>query len=291
MSAPGPDGGTVGLIAGNQGLPLLAARRLKAQGRVLAVIGLTGETDPGVYGLADHFLEVGLGQIGAMGRFLVGHGVGPLCIVGGVSRRSVIDSYVPDEVAIGIMESLEDFQTDTILRAVAGYLESLGPKVVSVASLVPELLVREGQLGALAPAAGLMAELRLAFFLAKELGRLDCGQTVVVSDRIAVALEGADGTDATIRRGAALCRKPVAVAKAVKPGQDLRLDLPVIGPETISVLTGCGAAGLALDASGLIMIEPDRCLAMADEAGLAVVGFGAGAEAWLGEFRKGLPDV
>jgi DUF1009 family protein len=290
LSDRGPEGGTVGLIAGNMRLPLMAARRLKAQGRELAVIGLAGETDPGVYELADHFMETGLGQIGAMGRFLTERGVGRLCIVGGVSRRSVVESYLPDEEAVRIMESLENYQTDTILRAVAAYLESLGPKVVSVASLVPELLVKEGQLGGKAPGAGLMAELRLAFFLAKELGRLDCGQTAVVSDRIAVALEGADGTDATIRRGAALCRKPVAVAKAVKPGQDLRLDLPVIGPETISVLAECGAAGLALDATGLIMLEPEKCLAMADAAGLAVLGFGAEAEGWLADRRKGLSD-
>jgi DUF1009 family protein len=268
------------------GLPLLAARRLKDQGRTLVVLGLTGETDPGVYKLADHHLETNLGQIGAMGRFLVEHDVGELCIVGGVSRQSVVDSYVPDEAAVMIMESLENFQTDTILRAMAAYLESLGPHIVSVAALVPELLVKPGRLGAKEPDPELLRELKLAFYLARELGRLDCGQTVVVSDRIAVALEGADGTDATIRRGAALCRKSVAVAKAVKPNQDFRLDLPVIGPGTLSVLIEVKAAGLALDATGLIMLEPEKCLEMADQAGLVVLGFGEEAEEWLEGLRQ-----
>ncbi|MDR3135361.1 MAG: UDP-2,3-diacylglucosamine diphosphatase LpxI [Deltaproteobacteria bacterium] len=281
-----PNGPVVGLIAGNMSLPLMAACRLKAQGKTLAVVGLAGETDPRVRELADYYLEVNLGQLGAMGRFLAGHGVGSLCVVGGVSRESVVNSYDPDEEAIRVMETLDNFQTDNILRALAVYVESLGPKVVSVASLVPELLVKPGQLTAKAPGEELLTELRLAFYLARELGRLDCGQTVVVSDRLAVALEGADGTDATIRRGAALCHKPVAVAKAVKPNQDFRLDLPVIGPGTISVLAEVKAGGLALDATGLIMLEPEKCLEMADKAGLAIMAFGQEANGWLGDLKK-----
>jgi DUF1009 family protein len=276
----------VGLIAGNLSLPLLAARRLKAQGRTLVVLGLVEETDPGIYELADHYLEINLGQIGAMGRFLVEHKVEELCIVGGVSRDSIVNSYVPDDEAIEIMESLPNFQTDTILRAVAAYIESLGPKIVSIARLVPELLVKEGLLSDKAPDPELLKELKLAFFLARELGRLDCGQTAVVSDRLAVALEGADGTDATIRRGASLCQKAVAVAKAVKPNQDHRLDLPVIGPETISVLIEAKAAGMALDASGLIMLEPERCLEMTNRADLVLLAFGAEAESWLKDYKE-----
>ena len=284
---PGANGpGVVGLIAGNLSLPVMAARRLKAQGLTLVAVGLVGETDPEVYRLADHSLETNLGQIGAMGRFLAGHGVEKLCVVGGVTRQSVVNSYVPDEEAIKIMESLDNFQTDTILRALADYVESLGPRIVSVAELVPELLVKPGLLTPKAPNEELLKELRLAFYLARELGRLDCGQTVVVSDRLAVALEGADGTDATIRRGAALCQKRVAVAKAVKPNQDFRLDLPVIGPETIAVLAESRAAGLALDAGGLIMLEPEKCLEMAERADLVVLAFGPEAEYWLTERRR-----
>jgi DUF1009 family protein len=276
----------VGLIAGNMSLPVMAARKLKAQGRTLAVVGLVNETDQRVYELADYSLETNLGQIGAMGRFLVESGVSQLCVVGGVSRESVINSYVPDEEALKLMESLDNFQTDNILRALAAYVESLGPKIVSVATLVPELMVQSGTLTMRGPDPELLTELKLAFYLARELGRLDCGQTVVVSDRIAVALEGADGTDATILRGAGLCKKRVAVAKAVKPNQDFRLDLPVIGPGTIEVLIKAQAAGLALDATGLIMIDPERCLEMADEAGLVIVSFGLEAEGWLAEYKK-----
>ena len=212
-----------------------------------------------------------------MASFFISHGAGVVALAGGISRDGLITRYEPDEEAAKVMESVDSFQTYTILRAVAGYLESRGLKLVSVAELIPELLVSPGLLTSKAPSGDLLDDLRLAFRLAKELGRLDCGQTVVVSDKIAVALEGADGTDATIRRGASLCRKPIAVAKVVKPSQDFRLDLPVIGPETIEALVECEAGALALDAGGLIMLEPERCVAMAEAGNLAMVAWREGS--------------
>lgn len=298
MSEFAPSSEVVGLIAGNRSLPVLAARAVKARGGQLAVAGLAGETDPAVYALADLKTEVPLGALGAMADFFVSSGVSKLAMVGGVSRDNIISRYNPDPDAVKLMESLETFQTDSILRAVAAYLESRGLRLVSVAELTPELLVPPGTLTSKAPEGDLMADLKLAFRLAKELGRLDCGQTVVVSDKIAVALEGADGTDATIRRGASLCLKPVAVAKVVKPSQDFRLDLPVIGPETIGALVEVKAGALALDAGGLIMLDPERCLSLAEAGNLAIVawrddegrigGSGRGSERVLNPaFEKG----
>jgi DUF1009 family protein len=251
----------------------MAAKAIKKRGGKLVVAGLSGETSPQVYELADESMEAPLGALGAMVDFFLSHGCSALAMVGGVSREGLVSRYQPDEEAVKVMESVESYQTDTILRALAAYLEGRGLRLLSVAELTPELLVSPGVLTRKAPEGELLEDLKMAFRLAKELGRLDCGQTVVVSDKIAVALEGADGTDATIRRGAALCRKPVAVAKVVKPSQDFRLDLPVIGPETIESLSQVKAGALALDAGGLIMLEPERCLAMAEEAGLSIVAW------------------
>jgi DUF1009 family protein len=263
----------VGLIAGNQQLPVLAAKRVKESGQTLVVVGLAGETDPVISTISDYYLETPLGQLGKMANFFLDHKVERVCLAGGVSRENIISSYQPDQEAVKVMEKLTSFQTDTILRAVADYLEELGLKLVSVADIIPEILIHPGLLTQKAPDDEQLEDLKLAFRLAKELGRLDCGQTVVVSDKIAIALEGADGTDATIRRGAALCRKPISVAKVVKPRQDTRLDLPVIGPTTIATLVECRAGALALDAGGLIMLEGDKCLQMANQAGMVIVAW------------------
>jgi DUF1009 family protein len=261
MSQPQP----VGLIAGNLTLPILTAQQLRREGAPLVVVGLKGETDPALQDLADHYLEVTLGHLQPLADFFLHHGARKICMVGGVSRDNITNGYEPDEAAIEVLETLDHFHTDAILRAVTVWLEKRGLTLVSVADLCPDLLVKPGQLTQTTPSPELMEDLRLAFKVAKELGRLDVGQTVVVSDKIAVALEGADGTNATIRRGAALCRKPVAVAKVLKPSQDTRLDLPVIGLETIEVLVECGVGGLALDAQGLIMLDQEKCVALADQ--------------------------
>jgi DUF1009 family protein len=263
----------IGFIAGNQQLPVLAAQKVKERGDSLVVVGLRGETEPELKTLADHYLETPLGQLDAMAKFFLAHKVQKVCLAGGVSRDNIINSYDPDEEAVKVMEKLTNFQTDTILRAVGDYLESLGLQLVSVTDIVPEIRIKPGVLTQKSPDDEQLEDLKLAFHLAKELGRLDCGQTVVVSDKIAVALEGADGTDATIRRGAGLCRKPISVAKVVKPSQDTRLDLPVIGLKTIETLVECKAGALALDAGGLIMLQSRRCLELADQSNLAIVAW------------------
>jgi DUF1009 family protein len=266
----------IGLIAGNQDLPKYAARKIRSEGIPLCAVGLIGETDPEIRDLSDFYLEVPLGGLQAMADFFLTNGAVKICMAGGVSRERVVAGYQPDEAALELMAGLDNFHTDAILRALAGWLEAKGLNLVSVAELVPDLAVSPGLLTELPPTKSLLADLKLAYSVAKELGRLDVGQTVVASDKIVVALEGADGTDATIKRGAALCRKPVAVAKVVKPLQDVRLDPPVVGPETFSVLADCRAGALALDARGLIFLEREKCLSIANSVGLSVV-------AWLND--------
>ncbi|MDR2200030.1 MAG: UDP-2,3-diacylglucosamine diphosphatase LpxI [Deltaproteobacteria bacterium] len=263
----------VGLIAGNRQLPLIAARAVKKRGGSLAVCGISGETESELRKLADHHTELPLGQLKPIADFFLQAGVKTLAMAGGVSRANILENYRPDEAAVKLMESLSDFQTDTILRALAGYLESRGLALISVSELAPELMARPGQMGAHSPAPELEADLALAFKVAKELGRLGVGQTVVVSDKICVALEGADGTDPTILRGAALSKRPVAVAKVVKPGQDTRFDLPVVGPPTLELLTRVKAGGLVLDAGGVLILDEPRCVEIADQGGLALLGW------------------
>jgi DUF1009 family protein len=270
----------VGFIAGNLSLPVLAARKVKEEGRFLAVAAIAGEASAELRNLADRYTELSLGELAPMAGFFLDAGVTDVCMAGGVSRETIIRNYRPDEEAVRLLEGLASFQTDTILRAVAGWLEVRGLRLVAVTDLVPEILVRPGRLGATEPSGELMADLAFAFRIARELGRLDVGQTAVACDKIAVALEGADGTDATIRRGAALCSKPVAVAKVLKPSQDTRLDLPVVGPPTIRLLAEVGAGGLVLDARGLILLDEEECVRLADAAGLALL-------AWLDPPRGG----
>ena len=265
--------GAIGLIAGNRDLPLLVAEKARELGRPLAVAAFPGEAEPRLADLAENFTWLKLGQLTALADFFQAAGVRDLVMIGGLTRESLFN-YEPDEAAVNLMATLDDYHTDKILRAVCLWLEERGFRVRSASELLPELLTPPGLLTNRAPSDELLADLRVAWRVAKELGRLDVGQCAVVSDRITLAVEAAEGTDAAVRRGAALADKPVAVAKVVKPGQDPRLDPPVIGPETIRAMAETGRVGaLVIDAGQVLMVNPAETIRLADEAGLALLAW------------------
>lgn len=263
----------IGLIAGNRELPLMVAAKARSLGRPLAVVGIEGEADPALADQADRFTLIKLGQLRALLDFFLAAGVEDLVMIGGIDRETIVFNYEPDEMFVEMLEELDDFHTDKILRAVTGRLEAEGLKLRAVTELLPELLTPPGLLTRAEPTEELAADLRVAWRIAKELGRLDVGQTAVVSDRITLAAEAAEGTDEAVRRGAALADKPVAVAKVVKPMQDLRLDPPVIGPETVRVMVEAGVGALAVDAAHILIINREETIRLADEAGLAIVAW------------------
>ncbi len=266
-------GAVLGLLAGNRDLPLMVAEKARAAGYSLAVAGLEGEAEPRLAGLADRFVWVKLGQFQAMVDFFRSAGVRDLIMIGGVDRETILFNYDPDEAFLGLLADLPDFHTDRLLSAVAARLEELGLRLRSVPELLPELPAPPGPLTSRTPDADLTADLQVAWRIAKELGRLDVGQAAVVSDRITLAAEAAEGTDAAVARGAALAGKPVAVAKVVKPTQDLRLDPPVIGPETIRVMARAKVGALAVEAGRVLIIDREETIRLAEEAGLALVAW------------------
>lgn len=264
---------TIGLVAGNRDLPLLVAHKVLELGKSLVVAGVLGEADPALESLAHEFKWLKLGQIQTLIDFFKGAGVREMVMIGGISRETLLLNYEPDKTATAILETLDDLHTDKLLRAVATCLEDHGLSLRSLVDILPELLTPPGCLTRSELTPELTADLKLAWRMAKELGRLDVGQTVVVSDLLTLAVEAAEGTDAAVIRGASLAQKPVAVAKVVKPGQDLRLDPPVIGPDTIKVMAEAKAGALAVDASQIIIVNREETIGLAEQAGLVLVAW------------------
>lgn len=263
----------IGLVAGNRDLPLMVARKAKELNIPLVVAAINGEASPELEKMADQFMWFTLGQMKSPIDFMLKAGVEDLILIGGISRETLISNYEPDEMAIEAISALDDFHTDKILRAATTLLENQGLRLCSVADILPELLTPPGFLTQKVPDADLMADLKIAWRMAKELGTLDVGQCVVVSGKITMAVEAAEGTDAAVIRGAALAGegRPVAVAKVVKPTQDLRLDPPVIGPDTIKIMAQAKVGALAIDAGKLLIINLEETIKLADEAGVALV--------------------
>jgi len=271
--------GTLGLIAGCGRLPLAVAEATRKRGLGVAAIGFPGETDPALEALVDALTWLHLGELGRLIEALRGGGVREVVFAGKISKTYLygdLGRLRLDAHARTLLTRLTDQRDDTILRALASALEEKGIQVRSQAELVPELVASEGTLGGVEPSAAQIKEVAFGWPIAKAVGALDVGQTIVVQKRAVLAVEAIEGTDAAIRRGAALGEPGVTVLKAVKPGQDLRFDLPAVGLDTLAVLAEVKAAVLAVEAHGTLLLDRAALIEQADRVGIALVGIGPG---------------
>jgi DUF1009 family protein len=160
------------------------------------------------------------------------------------------------------------------MLTLAKLLESEGLQLCSQVELVSDLLAEEGQLGQVAPTAEQARDIAFGWPLAKAIGGLDIGQTVVVGNSAVLAVEAIEGTDEAIRRGGRLGMGCAAVVKVAKPDQDLRFDVPAVGPDTVRVLIESGASVLAVEAGKTLLFEREEMMRLADGSGIAVMGIG-----------------
>jgi len=180
-----------------------------------------------------------------------------------------------DAQGSALVAGLADRRDDTVLAQVADVLESLGIHLLSQVELVPELFAGAGPLGATRPSPDQEQDIAFGVPIAKAMGALDIGQTVVVKNRAVVAVEALEGTDAALRRAGALAPGAVAV-KMAKPRQDPRFDMPAIGPDTIATLVEASIAVLAFEADATVVLEREALVRAADAHGIAVVGVDPG---------------
>jgi len=273
--------GTLGLVAGQGRLPFEVARGARRAGRRVWLAALRGLADPALAAEADAVAWLHVGEVGALLAGLRAEGVRELVLCGLVPKGLLFadPSLVKlDAAATRLLAGLRDRRDDALLRALADALEAEGFAVASQSAYTSELLAPEGSLGGVAPSAAQLDDVAFGWPIAKALGALDIGQTLVVRERTVLAVEAIEGTDEAIRRGAALGRGAVSVIKVWKPTQDPRLDVPVIGPETIATLAAAGAGLLAVEAGRTLVLERAELVARADAAGVCVLGV-AGAAA------------
>ncbi len=263
--------GTIGIIAGGGQFPFLVAKGAKAQGVRVAAVGFVGHTDPAMGNEADAFIMLHLGQLGRLIDFLHEQGVREVCLAGAISKPKALDLR-PDFRAMKLMFTLKGKGDDALLRCIAEELGRENLTVTQPSQLVPGLAAPEGVLTRRGPAAGEWDDIRFGWPVAQTMGRLDIGQCVVVRSGIVAAVEAMEGTDATLERGGTLAGRGCTAIKIFKPGQDSRLDQPALGPGTIEVMARHGYACLAFQAGRTLFFEREKAVALADAAGIAIVG-------------------
>ncbi len=277
MSGPG-SGEVLGLIAGQGVFPLEVARTARRRGVRVTCVALRDQTRPEIEGEVETITWIYPGEVGAALAAFRAAGVRDVVMAGKVTKSDLLqnpDALRLDANAAGLLNDLADRKDDTILGKLVDFLETLGLRLLPQYALTPELLAEEGVLTRTQPSAAQRADIAFGFPIAKTIGDLDIGQTVVVKDRAVLAVEAIEGTDAAIRRAGAIAPGACAV-KVAKPSQDPRFDVPTIGPGTIAVLAEAKIAVLAIEAGATVVLERDAVVREADAHGIAIVALTAG---------------
>lgn len=264
----------VGIIAGRGELPALAARALRAAGHRVVAAGFDDETQAALAGAVDEYHALRLGQVERLIGAFRDAGVASALLLGKVHKARTFSDFRPDLRAVRIWMSLPDRRDDTILRAVVDELAREGIVVAEAGRWLGALFAPAGRLSRRAPDRDELADVAFGYRLAREIGRLDVGQTVVVRHLAPVAIEALEGTDLTIRRGGEVAGPGTVVVKTAKPAQDMRFDVPVVGIETARSVVAARAAVLAIEAGRTLFVQREETLALLDEHGVALWGCG-----------------
>ncbi|MBK1659758.1 LpxI family protein [Paracraurococcus ruber] len=260
----------LGLLAGGGDVPLRVAQAARAAGRPVAVVALAGWSDQDWQDVP--VLRERVGAAGSILGFLREHGCRQIVLTGRAQRPGFL-SLRPDAVGARLLAKIGRAYfagDDGLLRAVARVLEEEGFEILPAQSLLRDILPQAGLLTAAGPDEAARADIARAVAVVRALGAVDVGQGAVVQQGLVLGVEAIEGTDALLARCAGLRREgPGGVlVKLVKPGQDRRLDLPTLGPETVRGAVAAGLAGIAFEAGGTILVDRAATVAAAEAAGL-----------------------
>jgi UDP-2,3-diacylglucosamine hydrolase len=272
----------IGLLAGSGRFPILFAQAMRQQGRPVACVGIRYEASPELTGLCDTFDMVGVTKLGGMIRAFKRRSVREVVMAGKVTKNVMYTPFrairlMPDYRMARMWYGLRrDKKDDSILLGVISEFKRDGIIFTSALDYCPELLVKHGVLTRRRPSATELQDIAFGWQMAKEMGRLDVGQSVAVKELATIAVEAIEGTDRCIERAGQYCRAGGwTLVKVAKPQQDMRFDVPTIGTTTIENLYKSGAKVLAIEAGRTIVVDQEEVVAMADRLGLAIVALDA----------------
>ncbi len=272
----------IGLLAGWGRYPFAIAEALRRQGYRTYCLGIAGQADAALADLCDDFRWVGLAKLGAAIRYFKRHGISRATMAGKVHKKILFQPWLwlrllPDlrmlrACAPHFLTRRKDCRDDSLLKMVVDEFAAEGIQFAPATDFAPELLAPSGQHTCRSPSPWQWKDIRFGWRIAKELGRLDIGQTVVVKDQAVLALEAVEGTDECIRRAGGLCPSGgFVVVKVAKPKQDMRFDVPTIGLGTFQTMVEAGGRVLAIEAGRTILLEEPHVIDFANRNKLVIV--------------------
>ncbi|MEN8260395.1 MAG: UDP-2,3-diacylglucosamine diphosphatase LpxI [Pseudomonadota bacterium] len=261
----------IGLIAGSGQFPLIFSKAAREKGYSIYAIAYMNETDPRIEDHVDAVEWMYLGQLKRLIRFFKKSDVTEAVMMGAIRKTRIFTDVKPDMKAVSIITKMRHTHDDNLLSTFARVLEEEGIYIKASTFLVPDLLAHEGCWTRRKPSRSEKADIDLGWRLAKEIGRLDIGQCIVVGGGSVLAVEAIDGTDATIIRGGKLGNGNAIVVKVCKPDQDTRFDIPAVGLQTIETMHESGARALVVEAGKAIVFNREEMIDLADRYDIAIV--------------------
>lgn len=278
------------IVAGSGQFPALVARGARAGGCELCILALRGFAEPGLAGLADRFCWVSPARVGRWIRLALKFGADELILAGGVRKSAAFSRwriwrYLPDwrTLRIWYRRARSDRRNLAILQALTDELEYGGLTVVESTKYCPDALAEEGLMSRVGPSNGVAADIEFGWPIAMKIAALDVGQAIAVRERDIIAVEAIEGTDPMIERAGILASSGWTLIKVAQAHQDMRFDVPTVGPETIERLHRSCASALVVEAGRTLMIEKDKMLGLADRYGIVVLGKAGGQCSTAGE--------
>jgi UDP-2,3-diacylglucosamine hydrolase len=260
----------IGLVAGSGSLPLEFAVSVKAKGDKLVVFALEGVADDRLGTLADKVYRLKITQYKKFFFLLVSNGIRELVMLGKFEKRVLYERGRTGERYAGTLGKLNDRKDYSILREITRRLAFVGVRVVDPLGYVGHLLPPAGVLTALSPDKRVSEDIEFGYEAAKNLACMDVGQTVIIKNKTVVAVEAMEGTDATIERASSIAGEGCVMVKVARPGQDMRWDVPVIGPETVRKLAEGNFSALAIEKGKMFVVDRDQVVSNADSAGISI---------------------
>lgn len=260
----------IGLLAGEGDLPVIWTKAARENGREVYAYKLVESVNSSLEESADQVKTVSIGLLDELIKMVVADKIEELVMIGKVDKSMLFQGIPLDNRFKVLLAGLKYLNNDSIMTGIVDEFTKEGIEVLDQSIYLENLLVSHGILTSSQPDEQLLSDIKYGFKIAREIGRLDIGQTVVVQNTTVLAIETIEGTDETIRRGGELAGPGVVVVKVAKPQQDFRFDLPTVGDGTLNTLIEIKAKGLVIEAGSTLLIGKENFIKKAEENGIIV---------------------
>ena len=260
-----------GLIAGDGLLPVELAKNAKENGFEVICIALSSDNRNELKKYCSKVYDLAPGELLKIKDVLLTNEIKQLTFIGKVSKSLVVKRPRFDALAVEFLKQATRLNDDAIMLFLVDELAKLGVTVLDQTIFIKHLMASRGVLGKVQPTEALLSDVEYGYKIAKEMGQLDIGQSVVIKDRMIMAIEAIEGTDKCIKRGCKLGKKDAVVVKVAKPQQDKRFDIPAFGLRTLRTMKKYKAKLIAVEANETILVDQKKTIEFADKHGIVVM--------------------